>query len=88
MADNADFQTIMGRKFPKDTPLVIGCQSGPRSRRAAEMLDQAGYSNVKELTVGWDGARDAFGRLDPGWGRKGLPVETGAPEGRRYADLR
>lgn len=88
MMDNPEFLSVMDRRFPKDTPLIIGCQSGPRSRRAAEMLDRAGYSNVRELGVGWDGARDPFGRIDPGWGRKGLPVEAGAPEGRRYADLR
>ena len=25
--------------------------------------------------------------VDPGWAESGLPVETGAPAGRRYEDL-
>ncbi len=88
MADNPDFLSVMEQKFGKGTALLIGCQSGNRSMRAAEKLIAAGYTNLRELRTGWDGARDAFGRVDPGWSRKGFPVETGTPAGRRYADLR
>ena len=33
----------------KDVPLFVHCQSGARSRRAAELLRQKGYSNVRDI---------------------------------------
>lgn len=84
---NADFLKVMAAHFDKDRALLIGCQTGNRSLRAATMLAEAGYSNLRELRTGFGGSRDAFGRPDPGWSAKGLPVETGSPAGRSYADL-
>jgi rhodanese-related sulfurtransferase len=84
---NDDFLAVVEANLPKETPLVVGCKSGGRSRRAAEALFSQGYTTLVELGAGWDGKRDAFGRLQPGWCRRGLPIETGLPEGRRYADL-
>jgi rhodanese-related sulfurtransferase len=84
---NDDFLAVVEANLPKETRLVIGCKTGGRSRRAAEMLLAQGYTNLVDFGAGWDGKRDAFGRLQPGWCRSGLPVETGLPEGRRYADL-
>jgi hypothetical protein len=51
------------------------------------MLAEAGYSNLVELRTGFAGSRDAFGRPEPGWSKKGLPIEMGSPEGRSYAAL-
>lgn len=84
---NADFLTVVGAHFPKDHPLLVGCHTGSRSLRAVQMLAQAGYTNLRELRTGFAGSRDAFGRPEPGWGKKGLPIETGSPAGRCYADL-
>jgi len=85
---NAEFMSVMERAFPKDTELVIGCKTGSRSRRAAAMLAAVGFTKLSDMVAGYAGSRDAFGRPSPGWTQKGLPTETGAPEGRRYADLR
>lgn len=85
---NADFMNVMERAFPKDAKLVIGCKTGGRSRRAAAMLEAAGYGSLSDMVAGFAGARDAFGRPNPGWQQKGLPVETGSPAGRSYADLK
>jgi rhodanese-related sulfurtransferase len=89
MTPNAEFLTVMLKVFPKNTALVLGCRSGGRSMRAAEMLIQAGYTNVLEQRAGWDGARTPFGQItEPGWSRCNLPVETGDSPGRNYGELK
>jgi rhodanese-related sulfurtransferase len=74
---NPDFVAIIEALLGKDGKIVVGCQSGPRSRRAAAALTQAGFENVVEMPAGFGGARDAFGRPLPGWVAEGLPVEKG-----------
>lgn len=87
MVPNDDFLAVVEANLTKEQALVVGCKAGGRSRRAVEILSAAGYTNLVDLGAGWDGKRDAFGRLQPGWSRQGLPVETGLPEGRKYGDL-
>ncbi|HVU04147.1 MAG TPA: rhodanese-like domain-containing protein [Polyangiaceae bacterium] len=87
LALNADFLSVMEAAFPKDGKVLLGCQTGNRSLKAAQLLLGAGYSDLRELRTGLVGSRDAFGRPEPGWEKKGFPVERGAPEGRRYSDL-
>jgi len=85
---NPDFVAVVERNFPRDTPLVVGCQAGMRSQRACEMLVAAGYTDVANVAGGFGGARDASGRIvAPGWMQAGLPVDVGAPAGRTYTDL-
>jgi rhodanese-related sulfurtransferase len=84
---NEDFVAVAEACLAKDQPLVVGCKAGGRSRRAAELLMEVGFQHLVDLGVGWDGKRDAFGRLQPGWSRQGLPIETGLPAGRKYGDL-
>jgi rhodanese-related sulfurtransferase len=88
MTPNADFLTVMRAAFNQNEKLVVGCKAGGRSRRAAEMLEQAGFSDISDMAAGWDGSRDAFGRPLPGWSKRGLPVEPGFPEGQRYEDVK
>lgn len=38
----------------KDTPMIIYCQSGSRSRRAMQILRQEGYENLYEIKGGLD----------------------------------
>lgn len=38
----------------KDTPIIIYCQSGSRSRRAIQILRQEGYENLYEIKGGLD----------------------------------
>jgi rhodanese-related sulfurtransferase len=73
--DDAFVRTIESR-FAKDARLVIGCQTGVRSLRAARALIAAGFANVVEQRAGFDAARGAFGEVtEPGWSRVGLPQE-------------
>jgi rhodanese-related sulfurtransferase len=88
MVPNPEFLAVMGNAFGKNEKLVMGCRSGNRSQRAAEMLVAAGYATVSNLLTGFDGTRDEFGRVIPGWSRVGLPVETGNPDGQRYEDVK
>lgn len=86
---NPDFLSLVERTFPKDTKLLVGCQSGARSQQASMMLLQAGYTDVTNVQGSFGGTFDAAGRLVvPGWRDAGLPVETGQPAGRSYAALR
>ncbi len=62
--------------FAKDAKLIIGCQAGARSLRAAEALISEGFENIVEQRAGFDASRGAFGEiLEPGWRRCGLPQE-------------
>jgi rhodanese-related sulfurtransferase len=86
---NDDFARIMSALFPKDAKIILGCRTGERSLRAAQELMAGGFTDVFDQRAGWDGARDAFGKMiEPGWALADLPVETGAPEGRGYAELK
>jgi rhodanese-related sulfurtransferase len=46
------------REVPRDKTVVVVCRSGSRSARAAELLAEAGYKNVYNLSGGmqnWKG---------------------------------
>lgn len=78
MKPNPDFLSAVEARFAAGTRLVVGCQSGARSQRAAEMLSAAGYA-VCNMQGGFGGTRDQTGRVVvQGWAACGLPVETGA----------
>ncbi len=87
MVPNERFEAVMRAKFALEDKLILGCRSGVRSLQAAKLMGDLGYDELWELRTGWEGSRDPFGRLDPGWGRKGLPVELGHPPERSYADI-
>jgi rhodanese-related sulfurtransferase len=89
MATNPDFLTVVEAHLPKDTKIVVGCLSGGRSQRAAELLAQAGYSQVVNMQGGFGGARDQTGRtVVAGWAERGLPVCKGCGAENSYAGLR
>lgn len=89
MAPNPHFLAAVQARFPKDAKLVLGCAAGGRSARAAAVLAQAGYANLADQRAGFDGARDAFGRVnEAGWRAAGLPVASGPDAERGYEALR
>jgi len=88
LTPNPEFLSVMQQAFATSEKLVVGCKSGSRSKRAAEQLAQAGFSELTEMSAGWDGARDAFGRVLTGWSKLGMPSEPGAPAGQAYADVK
>jgi rhodanese-related sulfurtransferase len=83
---NPDFVGVVERALGK-SKLVVGCKSGPRTRRAVAQLTAAGFTDIAEMPAGWDGTRDTFGRPLPGWSTLKLPSETGTPPGQSYPDL-
>lgn len=88
MEPNPDFLRVVNATFDRDQHLVIGCRTGVRSLRAAEMLEAAGWKHVVDQRAGWEGPRDAFGQVaDEGWSRLGLPTSTEAEPGRSYEEL-
>jgi len=81
MLPNPDFVRVMKANFPPDAPLLIGCQSGGRSARAARMLETFGYTNITNILGGFCGGQD------PGWEPSGLPSTTAASPHQHYAAL-
>jgi rhodanese-related sulfurtransferase len=88
MAPNPDFLKDMQAAFGTTEPLIVGCKAGGRSRRAAEALIAAGYTDVADQVAGFDAGRDAFGRPLPGWSRVNLPIGKGQPAGQSYPDVK
>ena len=86
MEPNHDFLTVVERVFPMNTKLVIGCKAGGRSRRAAEMLLEHGYTDIIDQRAGFVGASDGS-TIEPGWQPQGLPVSTEPEPGRSYDEL-
>lgn len=76
MVANPDFVRVMKATFPPDTAVIVGCQSGGRSARAAQMLEVFGFTAVSDAMGGY-----------AAWVSAGLPVETSAPPHRAYVDL-
>jgi rhodanese-related sulfurtransferase len=88
MVPNPDFLMVVTANFPRATPLLVGCLSGGRSQRAAEILVEAGYSDVSNVRCGFGGARNLLGIVvEPGWSALGLPVEREERQGDCYQSL-
>lgn len=84
LAPNPGFDDAVRAALPEGGRLIVGCASGRRSVPAAERLAALGYRDVVELRPGFEGVRDAFGRLvEKGWRDSGLPVTAGTPESPR-----
>ena len=73
MRPNPEFLDVVRANFPTDAQLVIGCQMGGRSAKAAEILATAGYRDVANVLGGYGGAPQ-FGHV--GWVQAGLAVAS------------
>lgn len=84
MQANSQFVEVIEANFPKDAGIIVGCQKGGRSLRAAQMLLEAGFASVLDMRGGFGGESDPLGRLTyPGWEPSGFPTSTeSAPEDR------
>jgi rhodanese-related sulfurtransferase len=88
MAENADFLRVVRAALARDTKLVVGCATGVRSLRAAQLLIADGYLHVCEQRAGMEGVRDAFGRVrEKGHRAEGLPISTSSREAHPYVAL-
>ncbi len=90
MQANPDFVAEVEAAFAKETRLVVGCKSGGRSLRAAEILTAEGYTDIIDMRGGFGGEHDpATGQVVcAGWQARELPVTTTAGAGRSYAELK
>lgn len=72
MVPNSIFLQQVEQKFGKDRRLIVGCQAGGRSQRAAALLEQNGFTHIADQRCGF-GGRDT----EPGWAAEGLPTDKG-----------
>lgn len=88
MEPNPTFLKVVETKFPRDAHLIVGCKSGGRSARAADMLRAAGYTRVINMVGGFSGVPGHGSEMmEPGWSTLGYPVETGDAGERSYKSL-
>lgn len=88
MVHNADFLEVVAKHFSKDRKLMLGCQAGPRSHNAANLLERQGYRDVASVRGGFGGLRDPYGQVvAEGWAALGLPVSRENGEGASYESL-
>jgi rhodanese-related sulfurtransferase len=83
MTLNDEFVDVVSKHFSKDRALILGCQSGMRSQHAAEMLAQAGYTNVSNMRGGFGGSHDCAG-----WADSGLPSSTTVDDSNSYPAMK
>jgi len=88
MVPNAEFVDVVSGVLEKGATLVVSCKAGGRSARAGALLEQAGFTNVADMSVGFDGRRDQFGRAQPGWRQEGRTIEMEATDEQTYAGVR
>jgi rhodanese-related sulfurtransferase len=78
MQPNPKFVEQVSARYPKDAKLILGCEVGGRSARAAAVLEQSGFTAVVDQRAGFGGARSPTGQvIEKGWRDEGLPVEVG-----------
>ena len=89
MIPNPEFVSVMEANYSRDAMLLIGCQVGGRSVKAAQLLVSMGYQNVANVLGGFGGSRDPVtGQImDKGWSMSGLPVEGTTQPGASYGEL-
>lgn len=88
MVHNADFLDVVAKHFSKERKLMLGCQAGPRSHNAANLLERQGYRDVASVRGGFGGLRDPYGQVvAEGWAALGLPVSRENGEGASYESL-
>src|SRR5258708_32343511 len=57
MTMNADFVRVVAAHFPKDARIIVGCQAGGQSQRAAGVWAEAGFTPWLDMHGGVGGER-------------------------------
>lgn len=70
---NPNFANEALQGLDVDTPLLFLCRSGVRSKAAASLAAQAGFTKTYNLQEGFEGDVNADGHRDGGWKHVGLP---------------
>ncbi len=88
MQINPRFVEIVEAKFGKGAKYITGCKMGGRSMKAAELLLQAGFTEVTDMRGGYGGEIDPMGQLTyPGWEPRGFPTSRESEPEARYESL-
>ena len=88
MMVNSDFVRGVEANFPREKKIILGCQAGPRSTSAANMLQQPGFQDVSNLLGSFGGMRDQTGKFSAsGWASSGLRVSNDNGEGVSYQSV-
>lgn len=74
-AQNPEFITQLQQQAGQDEVLLFLCRSGVRSRYAAKLATEQGFSHCFDILEGFEGDRDAQGHRKSigGWCMRGLP---------------
>ena len=89
MTPNARFLQVFQAAFELEDRLIIGCKSGGRSARAADLLSKAGFAALVDMRGGYSGEIDKSGAVVcAGWSARGLPCTTECDAGRDYDSIR
>ncbi|MGC6518226.1 MAG: rhodanese-like domain-containing protein [Candidatus Puniceispirillaceae bacterium] len=72
---NPDFVTQIKNYAAPDTPVIIMCRIGGRSADACKLLAEHGFTNLTNMTEGFEGRVDQNGHRNSieGWRARGLP---------------
>jgi len=72
---NPEFLSQLSKAAGKDTILLFLCRSGVRSRHAAKLATEHGYTNCFDILEGFEGDKDGAGhrKMVSGWCKAGLP---------------
>ncbi|HHE07372.1 MAG TPA: sulfurtransferase [Chlorobaculum parvum] len=67
-------EALSAKGLDKNDPVVVMCRSGSRSAKAANLLTEAGYTDVYSVYDGFEGDKDKQGhRTVNGWKNADLP---------------
>ena len=74
-APNPDFATQLQQTADKEDVVLFLCRSGVRSRHAARVATELGYTDAFDILEGFEGDRDGEGHRKTvgGWCKAGLP---------------
>jgi len=79
---------LQAKKLSKSDTVIVICRSGDRSARAADLLADAGYTNVVSVLDGFEGDLSPDGRRTVnGWKNAGLPWTYKLRKDKVYAPL-
>lgn len=72
---NPEFAAQLDQAVGKDDVLLFLCRSGVRSRHAAKLATESGYTQCFDVLEGFEGDKDADGHRKTvnGWCKAGLP---------------
>lgn len=76
-AANTNFFAAASEGLDPAEPVLFLCRSGARSQAAAEVFEAAGFSNVSNVSAGFEGDKGTDGHRQGGWKHSGLPWSRG-----------